>query len=144
MKPEPKPKTDYRTILIIILLVPIFALAGVVMFKDALLSITGTKTEGIITNVEYIPRSSRRVNNLTIEYAFTDVNNVTYTNSDVYTNRTTPHFDIGQKITVAYDRNDARTSAIVFGFMYVKLFFQVVFVGIIIAILYGVLGKRKV
>jgi hypothetical protein len=139
-----KPKTDYRTILIVILLIPIFALAGVVMLKDALLSVTGNKTEGIITNVEYIPRSSRRVNNLHIEYTFTDVHNVTYTNSDVYTNRTTPHFDIGQKITVAYDKNDARTSVIVFGFMYVKLFFQVIFTAIIIAILYGVLRKRKV
>ncbi len=133
-----KPKKDIKNIILCAFLLTIFVVGGFLMAKDLMLSLTGIKTEGVVTKAEQFSG----IKGLNLVYTFKDSNDIEYTVTDVYTNNNHPSFHEGQIITIAYDRDNAGNNVIVSEYAYVNLMFALVPLLIVAVFLYGSLRKR--
>lgn len=76
-------KRDLICIILSFCILIVLIVASWFTAKEVVLSFTGIKTEGIVTTVESIS-GNRSNGGVTIQYSFTDHNNIQYTTTDIY------------------------------------------------------------
>ncbi len=116
--------------------------AGFIITKDTLLTLSGTKTQAVITHAENFSGAK----GLNLDYTFKDSSNVEYNVSVVYTNYNRPNFYVGQSVSVAYDKNNPNNNIIVSDQIYVNFMFMlatVIIVTFLIIISFKKITKNK-
>lgn len=135
-----KSKRDIKNIILSGFLLGVFILGLFFISKSLILSLTGIRTEAVVTRVENF--SGAR--GLNLDYTFKDVNGIEYAVRKIYTNFNRPAFYEGQIITIAYDKNDVNNNVIVSDHLYIGLLFIIISLLIVSALLYGLLRKKTV
>lgn len=105
--------------------------AGFIITKDTLLSLSGTKTQAVVTRAENFSGAK----GLNLDYTFKDINNVEYNVNVVYTNYNRPSFYVGQSVVVVYDKNNPNNNIVVSDHIYVNFMFMLATVIIVILLI---------